>query len=75
MLKKTFFLPLALLSFVYSLVGCSTDAVLLRHGGTGKTVKCGPYSTTTREARIAAVEHERGCITDYQRQGYERVME
>jgi hypothetical protein len=57
------------------LVGCTSDEVHLRHPQTGKTVKCGPYSTTTREARFTAVEHERGCIQDYQRQGYERVMD
>lgn len=75
MLKKSFVLPFALLTFGFNLVACGTDPVLLRHSGTGKTIKCGPYSTTTREARLAAVEHERGCILDYQRQGYERVME
>jgi hypothetical protein len=51
------------------LVGC-TDAVHLRHPETGKTVKCGPYYVN-----VTTVARERGCIEDYQRQGYQRVME
>jgi hypothetical protein len=59
------------------LAGCATETklVLLRHPQTGKTAQCGPYPTTGHTSKITAVEHERGCIADYQRQGYERVME
>lgn len=60
---------------MFLFAGCTTDPVLLRHPQTVKTVKCGPYSATKSSARLAAVELERGCIADYQRQGYERVME
>lgn len=57
------------------LAGCSTDPVLLRHPQTGQMEECGPYPTITQSQAAAAVELERGCITDYERQGYERVVE
>ncbi len=57
-----------------SLVGCSfTEPVILRHTETGQTVQCGPYRTSPPVRAITAVEHEKICIHDYQRQGYERV--
>jgi hypothetical protein len=52
--------------------GCT--AVYLRHPETGKTVKCGPYfgdPASDHSARLL----KRGCIEDYERQGYERLME
>lgn len=60
---------------VLAVGGCSTDPVFLRHPQTGKKVQCGPYSMTGWAATQAAPIRERGCIEDYQRQGYERVME
>ena len=60
------FLPLLL-------IGCVlTDPVLLRHLKTGQTVQCGPYRYDHHTA-VAIIMQERGCIEDYQRQGYERV--
>ncbi len=57
-----------------SLVGCSfTEPVILRHTETGQTVQCGPYRASPPLRAIAAAEHEKTCIHDYQRQGYERV--
>jgi hypothetical protein len=52
--------------------GCT--AVYLRHPETDKTVKCGPYfgdPASDHSARLL----KRGCIEDYERQGYERLME
>jgi hypothetical protein len=67
---------LMLIGLLVLLSGCQTDPVLLQHPQTGKKVQCGPYSDTGNEASIgAATVRERGCIEDYQRQGYERVME
>jgi hypothetical protein len=62
--------------FVFALaclfMGCSTTPVSLKHPGTGRVVQCGPYGWN--ELRTGSVpERERGCIADYQRQGYERV--
>ena len=57
------------------LAGCTKDPVYLRHPQTGTKVQCGPYSESSPEARAVAAERERGCIADYQRQGFERVME
>lgn len=64
------FLPLGLLLLLVT--GC-TSAVTLRHPITGVTVKCGPYAFDNlgRSAAVA-MERERQCISDYQRQGYER---
>ncbi len=58
-----------------SLVGCRsfTEPVILRHTETGQTVQCGPYRASPAVRAIAAAEHEKTCIHDYQRQGYERV--
>jgi len=67
---------MVLLSVIFSLsvlVGC-TDAVIMRHAVTGKTAQCGPYSTARLSDSLTVAERERGCILDYQRQGYERVM-
>lgn len=57
------------------LAGCMTDPVVLRHPQTGKKVQCGPYYTGTSADTLSAPIRERGCIEDYQRQGYERAME
>jgi hypothetical protein len=74
--QRSFYARLFTIAWMLALLaGCSTDPVLLRHPQTGKTAQCGPYSATKSSAKIAAVELERGCIADYQRQGYERVME
>ena len=54
-------------------VSACNSSVQLRHVVTGKIVTCGPYNAFGAAARISAVERERGCIQDYQRQGYERM--
>lgn len=55
-------------------VSACTSAVHMGHPVTGKTVQCGPYYAGGFAAQLAAVERERGCVADYHRQGYERVM-
>jgi len=67
------FLTLGLLLLLVT--GC-TSAVTLRHPITGVTVKCGPYAFDSlgRSAAVA-MERERQCVSDYQRQGYERAPE
>ena len=64
-----------LAAVIISLAGCATEAVYLRHPETGQTVKCGPYSYVGNPGKSLAIEQERGCINDYQRQGYQRVPE
>ena len=52
--------------------GCaSTDAVIMRHPD-GRTAQCGPYRTDLRVGPTQ-VALERGCIEDYQRQGFQRL--
>ena len=63
------FLLISLLGML--MAGC-TSAVILRHPQTGQTTKCGPYSTGGPIGWQAA-QREAQCISDYQRQGYERV--
>lgn len=65
---------LVVLPLMFLLVGCSTDPVLMRHVVTGKTVTCGPYPKTLAVDRLVVNERERGCIVDFQRQGYERAV-
>lgn len=53
--------------------GCSaTMPVYLKHIETGQIVQCGPFPNLGMRATAAAF-HENQCITDYQRQGYERA--
>jgi len=47
---------------------CAAPPVHLKHKETGQVIKCGPYDTSVRGAL-----REAQCISDYQRQGYERV--
>jgi len=65
------YLVVALLLLLLS--ACTTlDPVLLKHPKTGEIAQCGPYEYTGYTA-TARVMEQRGCIEDYQRQGYERV--
>ena len=68
---------LILIGILTLVAGCETDPVFLRHPQTGKKVQCGgPYPSEGDAASAqAATIRERDCIEDYQRQGYERVME
>ena len=58
------------------LAGCVKDAVILVHPQTGREEQCGPYYFTGMSSGIfskaAADEREADCISDYQKQGYER---
>jgi hypothetical protein len=52
--------------------GCSSETVILRHSQTGATVTCGPYS----HYGYFGGDYKRSmpqCITEYQRQGFERI--
>jgi hypothetical protein len=56
----------------FLVAGCmTTDPVLLRHPD-GRTVQCGPYDARPINS-MASAYRERGCIEDYQRQGFERA--
>jgi len=58
------------------LPGCMTDSVILVHPQTQRAAQCGPYDYTGASSglfsKVAAMERERDCLSDYQRQGYER---
>jgi hypothetical protein len=58
-------------------VACSSQPVFLRNPQTGATAQCGPYfiATPLMPALSDAYDKERGCITDFQRLGYERTPE
>ena len=64
-----------MLGILTLLAGCMSESVYLRHPQTGKKAQCGPYMNAGIAASQSATIRERGCIEDYQRQGYERVME
>jgi len=43
---------------------------------TGATATCGPFPSGTRDpglSQMVAEQREERCISDFQRQGYERV--
>ncbi len=65
---------LAAAAAVIFLAACTptTERIMLKHAETGKTVHCGPYRSD-RYSTTAAAMKERGCIRDFQRQGYERM--
>ena len=55
--------------------GCAIGEKVLLKNTAGMTVQCGPYTDfgnipAANETTAAKV---RDCVTDYQRQGYERV--
>jgi hypothetical protein len=57
-----------------ALAGCQTiEAVNLKHPTTGETVKCGPYSYAGAISQANYMNYQRGCIEDYQRQGFQRI--
>lgn len=65
---------LILVALALSLAGCATvqtEKVTLRNTA-GMTATCGPYFNANLAASGAA-QRESQCISDYQRQGYERV--
>jgi len=58
--------PLLLLMFALSLTGCTSEIKMV-NARTGQVAKCGPYTDT-----VNAPPREAQCISDYQRQGFER---
>lgn len=54
------------------LSACSTNPIYLSNAA-GKTVQCGPFPATDYINAAAAPQREAQCISDFQRQGYERV--
>jgi hypothetical protein len=62
MIGIVFVLSLGCLLFA----GCS-ETVILRHSKTGATVTCGPYFYFGYRTAMAQ------CVTNYQRQGFERI--
>lgn len=56
-----------------ALAAC-TAPVQLRNPATGQTASCGPYMLDSLGSDSQA-EREARCISDYQREGYERVPE
>jgi hypothetical protein len=60
-----------ILGITLILAGCTS--AYLRHSETGETVKCGPYFGDPESDHSARIL-QRGCIEDYERQGYERIV-
>lgn len=54
------------------LAACNTTLpVHMRHPQTNQTAACGPYNYGPFTAQVVESREQR-CISDYQRQGYER---
>ena len=60
---------------ILPLAACASSETVYLKNATGQTVQCGPYSGVGSLPAQAAQADEklRGCIYDYQRQGYERT--
>jgi len=58
---------------IIALSACNTtQAIYLRNPQTGETASCGPYNYDPVTADVV-LNREARCISDYQRQGYERM--
>jgi hypothetical protein len=57
--------------FVF-LTGCATPVINLRHPD-GRIAQCGKSYHWGYTGNISSVEQDRACVSDYQRQGFERV--
>jgi len=68
------FRVLLLFTCVGALNGCTTTPVYLQHPTTGRIAKCGPYDARPINS-FSSAQRERGCIEDFQRQGFERMAE
>jgi len=68
---------LLLSSLCLAFTGCvvSSEIVYLKHPTKGDVVKCGPFTKTgnINAATQAAQAELRYCVSDFQRQGYERT--
>ncbi len=66
---------IAIVLIVLGLVGCATSETVYLRNASSQTVKCGPFTSSGNINAATAASHIklRDCITDYQRQGYERV--
>jgi hypothetical protein len=67
---------LLLSSLWLAFTGCaSSEVVNLKHPSKGDVVKCGPYTVSGNIAAAAetAQNELRYCVSDFQRQGYERI--
>ena len=58
-----------------SLAGCTTSETVYLKNPSNHTVQCGPFTDYGRvpDANVTTEAQLRGCISDYQRKGYERV--
>ncbi len=64
---------LACVVLVLAAAGCApTENAYMKNPATGQVVTCGPYVMRIDYANAMAAM-ERGCVEDYQRQGYVRV--
>jgi len=65
-----------LLAFAVSACSATSERVALKNAA-GHVVYCGPYKTydySYTETSSTIVQSQlRGCVSDFQRQGYERV--
>ena len=66
---------IGLVLITMGLVGCATSETVYLRNAAGHTVQCGPYTPggIGPPAAMVAQAELRHCVTDYQRQGYERI--
>lgn len=66
---------LALAALSAALAGCATSEIVYLKNPNGAMVQCGPYTHygNIPTANLTTQIDLRDCVTDFQRQGYERV--
>jgi len=59
------------------LAACATSETIILRNMAGQMLQCGPYPAGlgTSTSRLIAESNLRNCVTDFQRQGYERVLQ
>ena len=74
-MKINFVITLAFVFCATFVSGCAVSEKVFLRNPAGQTVQCGPYTVAGNLNAAAENSHIelRGCIADYQRQGYERV--
>lgn len=72
-MRSSFALPFSLLTMAILLLnGCSSPLITMKHPD-GRVAQCGNSYTYGYGGGFVSQERDRGCVQDYQRQGYERV--
>ena len=66
---------IVIILIMVGLAGCATSEIVHLQNAVGQGVQCGPYTDygNIPTANLTTQDKLRHCVSDYQRQGYERI--